>query len=479
MKLAFATLLKKTWHSPTFTSWGNQCAQALRLLAVTPLILVSFNTTEIAAWYLFGSLTFIGTVISQRIGLTFSRMISFAMGGATDLSPIKDKPLKRDNTAPNWPLIERAYATTGLLNLCMTIVVTLSALGVGYYGLENLLANYPQKNSIWLAFGMMVVTQSAVFFSQQYSVALRGMNYVALINRWNVVFSLVSIIAGFTVLKCGGGIVAVTVAMQTVIILSIPWFRCVLRTVEMGRFKSFRSLYLDRQILGWAWEPAWKGFAVTLANSGSLQVAALFSARHLAVTEAAAALLSLRLLTSLKSVSDAPVLSHMPTMAKFWASGEVEKIQNLVQQRLLFCQVVFSIFILGLAFIGPILLDKIGSNANLLDQRTLLILGLLFLLKNFQELGTMISASGNHIVCVSQAIWAAALTAIALYLFIPSLGIPGLLAGLFLPSFLIINIAPMRIAAEKMNIPLGTFTLKSNALPLSALAIAILISILQ
>lgn len=79
-------LCQRLWNSPTFTTWGNQAVQALRLLAVTPLILVAFDTTEIAAWYLFGSLTFFGSIISQRVGLTFSRMIAFAMGGATDLA---------------------------------------------------------------------------------------------------------------------------------------------------------------------------------------------------------------------------------------------------------------------------------------------------------------------------------------------------------------------------------------------------------
>ena len=77
------------WHSPTFTTWGNYATQSLRLLLVTPLILTRFNETEIAAWYLFASLNFFGAVVSSRLGLTFSRMFSFAMGGADNLAPIK------------------------------------------------------------------------------------------------------------------------------------------------------------------------------------------------------------------------------------------------------------------------------------------------------------------------------------------------------------------------------------------------------
>ena len=87
--LSIKKAAKWLWNSPTFTTWGNYGIQSLRLLLVTPLILTRFDETEIAAWYLFASLNFFGTIIGQRLGLTFSRMFAFAMGGASNLAPIK------------------------------------------------------------------------------------------------------------------------------------------------------------------------------------------------------------------------------------------------------------------------------------------------------------------------------------------------------------------------------------------------------
>jgi O-antigen/teichoic acid export membrane protein len=465
---------KKLWDSPTFTTWGNQAVQALRLLAITPLLLVSFNTTEVASWYLFGSLMFLGSILSQRVGLTFSRMIAFAMGGATDLSPIKERCQQKDEVAPNWELVERAYATTGSLNLVLTIFVSLLAIGMGWYGLGNLLANYADQKTIWLSFGIMVFSQSAVFFFQQYSMALRGMNYVALSNRWNVLFSIISVFAGVLTLKMGGGILELTFVMQLVVLLSIPrtWF--LLRSVEEGRFKHFRAYSFDRQILAWGWEPAWKGFIIALANSGSTQLASILCARFLTVSEAAAVLLSIRLLESLKMISSSPLMSHLPLFARYLSEGRELLLQRLLSQKMFICQMLFSVGIVGMAFVGPPLLLQIGSDAVLLPPVMLLILGLLMLLQNFLRLSLVFSASGNHMVCVKRQMVIFVLSLVALYFLLPRIGIVGLLLGLFIPYLLILNVAPVRIAVDKINMSAVSFVFTANSTPVLLTVMALL-----
>lgn len=461
----FTRIFRRLWHSPTFTTWVNQAVQALRLLAVTPLLLVSFETTEIAAWYLFGSLTFFGSLISGRVGLTFTRMIAFAMGGASDLSAIKGKIERRSDADPSWALIERAYATTGALNGCLTLGIIVVALVLGWYGLENVLADYDNAGTVWAAFGVMIFSQSAVFFFQRYQIALRGMNYVALTNRWDAIFSLLSVVAGVVVLQAGGGILALTGVMQGVILLNIlrNWF--LLRFVEDGRFKSFRNFQLDRQMLGWAWEPALKGFIVTLANSGTVQVTAVLCARFLPVAEAASLLLTLRLLTSFKSVSDAPFLSHMPRIARLFGEGNTKLLGQIVPRKLFLCQVMFGGFVFGLVLLGPPLLEFIGSNASLVPAPIAALLGLGLLLTNSIGLSLILSASGNHIVCVQREMCAFVATAVSLYLLLSVMGLPGVILGLFLPAILILNLVPARIAANKLGVNVSGLVVKTALIP--------------
>ena len=471
-----ARVFRRLWHSPTFTTWVNQAVQALRLLAVTPLLLVSFETTEIAAWYLFGSLTFFGSLVSGRVGLTFTRMIAFAMGGATDLSAIKGKVERRPDVDPNWPLIERAYATTGTLNACLTLGIIALALLMGWYGLENLLANYENAGTVWAAFGVMIFSQSAVFFFQRYPIALKGMNYVALTNRWNAIFSLLSVVAGVATLQAGGGILALTCVMQGVILLNILRNRFLLRFVEGGRFKSFRTFKLDRQMVGWALEPAWKGFFVTLANSGTIQVAAVLCARFLSVAEAASLLLTLRLLTSFKSVSDAPFFSHMPRIARLFGEGNTELLGQIVPRKLFLCQVMFGGFVFGLVLLGAPALEFIGSNASLTAAPITALLGLGLLLTNFIRICLVVSASGNHIVCVQREIWAFLITAVLLYLLLPIMGLQGVLIGLFLPTIVILNLVPARIAANKLGVPFSRLLILTALIPATLTIIAYILA---
>ena len=130
------------WNSPTFTTWGNLGAQSLSLLSVTPLILTRFNEAEIAAWYLFASLNFFGLVVNGRLSLTFTRMLAFAMGGASNLAPITGKTERVKNGQPNWYAFERAYGTVSSLNFGISWLNVLLALAFGWYAFRNLLVDY-------------------------------------------------------------------------------------------------------------------------------------------------------------------------------------------------------------------------------------------------------------------------------------------------------------------------------------------------
>ena len=167
------------WNSPTFTTWGKFLVQSLSLFAVTPLLLTRFDETEVAAWYLFSSLNFFGNIISMRLGLTFSRMFAFAMGGASNLASIKGRREQENEGQPNWEAFGRAYGTIGSLNLGIGWVNVLIAVGMGLYGLSNILEGYDGVGRIWTAFGLMQLIALLGFIFQRYSIALQGMNYVA------------------------------------------------------------------------------------------------------------------------------------------------------------------------------------------------------------------------------------------------------------------------------------------------------------
>ena len=348
----FGKTCRWLWHSPTFTTWGNYSVQSLRLLLVTPLILTRFDETEIAAWYLFGALNFFGTTVSQRLRVTFARMFAFAMGGSSNLAPIEGKRAKENEGKPNWVIFERAFGTIGSINLGIGWFNVLIAMVMGWFGLSNLLIGYETKGVIWLSFALMQGSSLLNFIFQRYQVALQGMNYVALSNRWGIIFSLISIAAGSMTLWLNGGMVTLVLVMQFFSVVGVFVNRILLNTVEEGRVMRFRQYGFDREVFGWAWEPTWKGMLVAFSGNGVVQVASILASGRFPVSEVSSYLFTTRMLQTFQVVSFAPFGAVIPLMSRYLAHAEYSLLWRLVRQRsLVTIGVLCSVLILSLIHI--------------------------------------------------------------------------------------------------------------------------------
>lgn len=448
--------------------------QALRLLLVTPLILTRFEPSEIASWYLFGSLLAFGALIAGRVQLTFSRMIAFSMAGATNLAPIKGKLVKRGSADPNWEMVRRSYQTIGGLNALLTICTVSLAVGLGYFGLRKIVEVHSDPNQIWAAFLIILCGDAVKFYFQKFQVALKGMNYVALVNRWNVVFSLLSILSGMLALLLGANIWQLALVMQLFNVITVIRMWVLLRYVEEGRFKAFSGRKLDREILRWSWEPIWKGFAVAAANSVALKLAAVIYAANMEVEKTAAFLLTMRLLDTAKSVSSAPFASHMPKMSKLTAAGDVKKLRLLIEKKIAASQTLLVASSLALFLLGPLLLNAIGSNVNLLGNLEMAVLIALLVLKNGQNLGIMSAAVGNDIICFRTAAIAAFVAIFGMLAFVSGYGYYGIVLSLYLPPLILINIRPFLIISAKMEASPLRVIVKGVVLPIAVLGFVLL-----
>ena len=439
------------WHSPTFTTWGNYAAQSLRLLLVTPLILTRFDETEIAAWYLFASLNVFGTTISQRLGLTFSRMFSFAMGGASNLAPIKGKREQENEGKPNWTAFERAYGTVGSLNLGIGWLNVLMALGMGWFGLSNLLQGYEGKGIVWLAFALMQMSALLSFIFQRYGIALQGMNYVALSNRWGILFSLLSIAAGSLTLWLNGGIIALVLVMQFFSVVGVFRSRFLLHVVEEGRVLKFKQYGFDREVFAWAWEPTWKGFIAQFGLSGSMQLTAVIYTAYGSKLEVASFLFAMRMLQTITQIAQAPFSSVQPLMARLMAAGDTEALGKLIRQRMGY---TLALTAAGVGFGSvaiPLLLQLIGAKIDFIPIDAWLLLGGLTLILRFDVLCCAVSATGNQMVFYWDMAAAAIISAVVLLLLGNSWGIYTPIITSTLPLVLILNFRPARKARSILS----------------------------
>lgn len=425
--------------------------QSLSLIAVTPLILTRFNETEIVAWYLFASLNFFGTTISQRLGLTFTRMLAFAMGGSSSLAPIKEKRVQENEGKPNWEVFERAYGTIGSLNLGIGWVNVLIAIGMGLYGLSHILEGYNDASRIWAAFGLMQFIALISFVFQRYSVALQGMNYVALSNRWQILFALFSIIIGSVALYLGADILILAFVMQAIVALGLLRNRVLLGRVEGGRVLKLKAYNFDREVFNWAWPPVWKGFVAQFGVVGGVQLTAILYTGVGAKADVASYLFAIRMMSTLTQVAQAPMTSVQPLMSKLRAAGDIPSLRILIRKRMAISLLLIAFGVLVAGLLLPFLMTFIGSSVVFIPLELWLLLGGLSLVIRFNSYCGSVSAVGNEIIYY----WQPALAAVVGSLFILLIGNQiGMLAPILastVPLILLVNIGPLRVGSRLLE----------------------------
>lgn len=450
MLIGIARLL---WSSPTFTTWGKQGAEAIRMLAVTPLILTRFDTTEIAAWYLFASLLFFGHLLQGGVSRTFSRTISFGMAGASDLAPIKDLKVSNSKSgSPNWELVGRAYGTVGWLNLVLALCSGLLAAGMGYYGLERLVEGHTNPDEIWWAFGIFLISQTVIFVFRKYEIALRGMNYVPLINRWSALISLISVAVGAFVLAFGANIWQLALAMQGVLMLDVLRMRFLLRQVEGGRAKRFPARCLDRQVIGWAWPPLWKSLASNLSQEGVIQFALVLFARNGEAGVVASFLFSYRILRVIGRVSDAPFTSHGPKFSALLARGEVDHLKVLFLRQISRSQMLLAAGILIGGLVFTLGLPLIGSEIGFLDLRAWFCFGLIFLVYRLIVMTRGVFILGNTFPFLRLEVMSGTVAFLLVLIFVPSGNVWMMFSCSLLPLVMLMGTQVLCSCSKRLNL---------------------------
>ena len=425
--------------------------QSLSLFAVTPLLLTRFDETEIAAWYLFASLNFFGTTLSQRLGLTFSRMFSFAMGGASNLAPIKGKRAPENGGAPNWIAFERAYGTVGSLNLGISWVNVLIALGMGLYGLSNILEGYDAVRRIWMAFGLMQLIAFLVFIFQRYQIALRGMNYVALSNRWQMLFSILSICVGCVALSLGADILILVLVMQPIMVLGLLRDRFLLGRVEGGRVLKLKAYGFDREVFSWAWPPVWKGFVAQFGVVGGVQLTTILYTGVGAKADVASYLFAVRMMATLTQVAQAPMMSVQPLMSKLRAAGDIPTLRSLIRKRMALSLGLIALGVLVGGLLLPFLMTLIGSSVGFISLELWLLLGGLTLVVRFNSICGSVSAVGNEIIYYWQPALAAIVGSISILLIGDQIGMLAPILASTVPLILLVNVGPLRVGAKLLE----------------------------
>jgi hypothetical protein len=377
-------------------TWGSFFSRALSLVIVLPLILTRFSTEEIALWYLFMTIISFQLLVDMGFAPTFSRVLAYAMGGA-GLDDLKC-PKNKNNGYTNWQTIEMICSTMRVIYSRIAWFWTVLLTLFGTMALVKPISLVQDTFSAWAAWGVILIVSTVTIRSNIYSAYLQGLNQIALLRRWESIFSLGAIITSVTVLVSGGGLLGLVIAHQCWQIFNILRNRWLSNTVEDGQFKLFTKKGIEEKIFAAVWPSAWRSGAGHFMSYGLIQASGILYAQFDTATSIASYLLALRLIQTVSEFSQAPFYSKLPAFARLLAEGKKGELVARAKKGMRLSHWCYVIGFIAMGVVGKPLLKIIGSNADFPDNLLWPLMGLAFFTQRYGALHIQLYSLTNNII---------------------------------------------------------------------------------
>ena len=395
------SLLKSAWHSPTITTWGSYLATSLNLIIILPFLLTRFPVEEIALWFLFLSIIGLRAIADLGMGVTFSRLIAYAMGGLADITLVKSIDHYRGNTGegPNWQTMATICQTMQIIYRWLTLlVVFLVAIG-GTLLLLRPISQVEDQPAAWLAWGVVMLAFAIGFYGNQYAAYLQGIDEVALFRRWEAVMMVCTIISSLAVLLLGGRLLALIAVNQgwKVVNVLINRYLFLQKTAHIN-LNMKQNSGLDREVFNAIWPSAWRSGVGQFMSYGLTQLSGLLYAQVGSAADVASYALGLQFITAISGFARAPFYSRLPVMARLYSEGKLEAEVRLARKSMLYAHWIFVVSFIGVGTIVPFFLTLIDSNAQFATPLLWSLMGLGFFIERFGAMHLQFYSTTNHII---------------------------------------------------------------------------------
>lgn len=396
-KPRYLTYLIRLWHSSTFTTWMSFAVYSLHFVVITPLVMANFSQEIVAVWLLFALLMNLGNLLDIGFFPTFSRVISYVMGGASVADELHKQKTSSISRPTNWTFMEDVYSSVGKVYIVLTVCYVLLFGLLGAAALNKPISVASNIDEMWISWSVICVCMSYVFFGKKYASVLHGMNYIALVNRWKVLFGLLGIGASLAVIIAGKSILYLVISSQLFKVANVVRDRFLLMRVEKGKFRQFRMRPFNREIFLSTWKPAWRSGLGILFSMGVTQTSGIIYSQIADAGDIAAYLFALKLITAISQISQAPFYSKIPIFARLRAEGRITELTAKTSIAMGLSLIVFVIGVLSIGFLAGYLLEKIGSQTSFIDRDIWALMSLVFFFERHHAMHAQIYSTTNHI----------------------------------------------------------------------------------
>ncbi len=451
-------------------TWGNMLTSSIKLLILTPLILVRYDVNEIAFWYLLLTINSFTVVVDFGFYPTFSRVISYAFNGLQSIDEF-GKPNSSTKGTPNWDLMGRVYGTINSTYLTLGLLVILIITAVSYTSVARIVDHYADPTSLWIAYGLYMLSIYFQFLAKKFDAVIIGTNHVALINRWNMVINVVNALSAVLIVYLGLSIIWLAIHQLTFSIILNVRSAFLERWICNGKFRTLKILSFDKEVFEWCWGPTWKSGILILCSTGVSQASGLIYSHTADPVKLASYLLSLKLVTTIAQFSQAPFYSKIPTLSGLRMKNDIHTLSNISATAMNKALLAFVIGMAGLIFFGDWGLKFIGANSKLIDSRILLFMAFVWFLERHHAMHAQIYVTTNKVPFYKSAIITGIINICCVWVLLPRYDVIAFPIAHGVSNLLINNWWNVFLSLQSIKEDFGQYFRKSFAIPFLVLTL--------
>lgn len=307
------------------SGWVSRSVSIAMGLLLFPVLFRHLPREELGVWLLLGQSWAILGVLDLGLGYTLTRRIAFATGKgmSADGEPCTPEALGE---------IADLLKTARVLYRFLAVGSFLVAFGIGSYGLRHLHLSSVSLPKIYLAWGILCLSQSLSVLSTVWSCLLQGTGFVGWELLLSSCVSLCTLVAQIVVAFAGGGLLGLSIAAAAGAVVQRLAVVALARRNRPGLF-TMTGLWQSSLVKNMA-PVALKAWVTSVSllvvmNTDQFFIAGMQGAREIPSYRAAYSIF-----LNLEMLSIAFGASAGVFIAQLWQAGEIARVQRIVVHNL-------------------------------------------------------------------------------------------------------------------------------------------------
>lgn len=450
-------LLKKTFNSPTIMSWASAFVRFGSMIFVFPLILTNYSSIEQSFWFFTNTIIGFAMLADMGFGSVLTRAVAYFKSGSSRIPRNREEYGLTDefsNGEPNYGMLKDLLTTSNriYLFLAVVVIVLLSTFGTAF--IWNLMALSKHRTDFWLAYILLIFYCVVSINSMKWNSFVRGLNYVAVEARFKVFTSSIRI-AIFVVLLIFNAKPVALIAVMLLEACVINWYmrRYVINWMKTNHIVIGNKLFFNRDIFKSIWPATWRLAGLFLGgylvDSGNAIIIAQISDAQLI----AGFLFTSRIISFLKTISQTPFYSNIPTIYGLAAQKKLNELRIKSSQYIFLGLFIFICGSIVIIFAGDWTLQLIHSNTRFLGTNLLILMCLTVFLDLHSCMHASIYTSTNHVPFLIPALISGIVIVALGFNVLPLYGLLGILMVRFLVELSFDNWYTVFMSLRLLNWP--------------------------